>query len=119
MKTPVSFWALDCQKLTGVEMISDVVGLRKLNLNKQLKEYLNRSLEERRALSPPLRSYVSRPWRVRDRLSQRDVAAIVKAFKAGTAKHVLTKRYGINLRSLKKLLREEGVKRKSWNDIQQ
>jgi hypothetical protein len=38
---------------------------------------------------------------------------MVNAFKAGTPKHVLAKRYDMKLRSLKKLLREEGVKRKS------
>jgi hypothetical protein len=42
----------------------------------------------------------------------------VNAFKAGTPKHVLAKRYGMNLRSLKKLLREEGVRRKSrWDQL--
>lgn len=46
------------------------------------------------------------------------MAQIVGSFKAGTAKHVHAERYDINLRSLKKLLREEGVKRWSWNDIQ-
>jgi hypothetical protein len=39
---------------------------------------------------------------------------MVTAFQSGTPKHVLAERYGIALRSLKKLLREEGVKRKSW-----
>ncbi|HEX8995160.1 MAG TPA: hypothetical protein VF812_03935 [Ktedonobacterales bacterium] len=55
---------------------------------------------------------------MRDRLSEYDIADIEQAFKSGAAKHILAKRYGINERSLKKLLREEGVKRKSWNDIQ-
>jgi hypothetical protein len=55
---------------------------------------------------------------VRDRLSEQDISEIVAAFKAGTAKHVLAKRYGIALRSLNRLLREEGVKRKSWRDIE-
>jgi hypothetical protein len=58
-----------------------------------------------------------RRWKIRDRLSDEDIAQIIRAFKAGTAKHVLAKRYDINLRSLKKLLREERVKRKSWRDI--
>ncbi len=43
---------------------------------------------------------------------------MVDAFKAGTPKRVLAKHYDINLRSLKKLLREEGVKRKSrWDRL--
>lgn len=51
-------------------------------------------------------------------MSDQDIADIIQAFTSGTAKHELAKRYGINERSLKKLLREEGVKRRSWNDIQ-
>lgn len=98
-----------------------VVGLRGFKLNAQLTAFLrNKSGEFEQ--SSPTRSTPSyrrrRRWRIRDRLSQQQIAAIVKAFKAGTAKHVLAKRYDINLRSLKKLLREEGVKRKSWNDVQ-
>jgi hypothetical protein len=62
--------------------------------------------------------YRGRRWQVRDRLDAHTIAAIVAAFKAGTAKHVLAKRYGIAERSLKKLLCEEGVKSKSWKDIQ-
>lgn len=93
-----------------------MVGLRELNLNPRLEEYLNRLPEGRRELSEQLHSYTSRPWRVRDRLSQREIAAIVKAFKAGTAKHVLAKRYGIALGSVKKLLRERGVKKRSRDE---
>jgi DNA invertase Pin-like site-specific DNA recombinase len=59
-----------------------------------------------------------RRWKIRDRFSEDEIAQIVKAFKAGTPKHELAKRFGMNLRSLKKLLREEGVKRKSWKDVQ-
>jgi hypothetical protein len=51
-------------------------------------------------------------------LSEQDAVALVTAFWAGTAKHIPAKRYGIALRSLKKRLREEGVKRCSWDDIQ-
>jgi hypothetical protein len=60
-----------------------------------------------------------RRWKIRDRFSDDEIAQLVNAFKAGTPKHVLAKRYDMNLRSLKKLLREEGVKRKSWKDVQQ
>jgi hypothetical protein len=59
-----------------------------------------------------------RRWRIRDRFSDDEIAQMVIAFKAGTPKHLLSKRFGMNLRSLKKLLREEGVKRKSWRDVQ-
>jgi hypothetical protein len=59
-----------------------------------------------------------RRWKIRDRFSKDEIAQIVNAFKAGTPKHVLAKRYDMNLRSLKTLLREEGARRKSWKAIQ-
>ena len=97
------------------------MGLSELNLNAQLV----RVLREGPASVPSTslnHSHVSRQrhrrWKIRDRFSDDEIAQMVKAFKAGTPKHVLAKRYGMNLRSLKKLLREEGVKRKSWRDIQ-
>jgi hypothetical protein len=52
-------------------------------------------------------------------LREQDIAELVAAFKAGTAKHILAKRYSITERSLKRLLREEGVKRRSRLDIQE
>jgi hypothetical protein len=83
-------------------------------LNAQLAHYL-----EKHPYAPiPTHATTSLPsyhrplWRVRDRLSAQDIADIIRAFKSGTAKHILAKRYGINERSLKKLLREEGVRRK-------
>jgi hypothetical protein len=42
---------------------------------------------------------------------------LVLAFQTGIATKELAKRYGINVRSVRKLLREEGVKRKSWKDV--
>jgi hypothetical protein len=51
--------------------------------------------------------------RVRERLSEHTIADLVAAFKAGVPKQVLADRYGINLKSVKQLLREEGVKKRS------
>lgn len=99
-----------------------MVGLRQLRLNSQLLRYLreDRTADEQPQIhSPsPLSYHRHRRWWIRNRLSEDDMAQIVGSFKAGTAKHVHAERYDINLRSLKKLLREEGVKRWSWNDIQ-
>src|SRR5579859_4712890 len=98
-----------------------MVELRQLQLNAQLLRYIQ---EDRKAgaqslaLSPSALSYHRhRRWRLWNRLSEEDIAEIVQAFKAGTVKHILAERYNINLRSLKRLLREKGVKRKSWKDI--
>lgn len=41
---------------------------------------------------------------------------IVIDFMAGMAKHKLAERYDINIKSVKKLLRERGIKPKSWWD---
>jgi hypothetical protein len=37
-----------------------------------------------------------------------EIDELVTAFKTGVAKHVLAERYGINIKSVKKLLRERG-----------
>jgi hypothetical protein len=97
------------------------VGLSELNLNAQLVHVLREGPAS--VLSTPLNpadvSYQRhRRWKIRNRFSDDEITQMVKAFKAGTPKHVLAKRCGMNLRSLKKLLQEEGVKRKSWRDIQ-
>jgi len=97
------------------------VGLSELNLNAQLV----RVLREGSAAVPPAPlnpSDVSYPrhrrWRIRYRFSDDEIAQMAGAFKAGAPKLVLAERYGMNLRSLKKLLREEGVKRRSqWDRL--
>lgn len=98
-----------------------MVGLSGINENAQLV----RVLREGPAAVPPAPRNPSdvscqrhRRWKIRDRFSDDESAQMVGASKGGTPKHVLAKRYGMNLSSLKKLLREEGVKRKSWRDIQ-
>jgi hypothetical protein len=98
-----------------------MVGVTGFKLNQRLARYVrNNPIEHEQPAKPEptLPSYHAPRWRVRDRLSEQDIAETVQAFKAGTAKHILAKRYGIALRSLKRLLREEGAKRKSRRDIQ-
>ena len=97
-----------------------MVGVTRFKLNAQLARYLRKHPEERAAApsAPPAPPSYQSPhrWRLRDRLSEQDIADLIAAFKAGTPKHILAKRYGVNKRSLKKLLREEGVKRRSrWD----
>ena len=95
------------------------MGLTRFKLNAQLARYLQECPPAPEpAPDPSLPSYHASPWRVRDRLSDQDIAHLIAAFKAGTPKHELAKRYGIALRTLKKLLRAHGVKRTSRWDIQ-
>jgi hypothetical protein len=92
-----------------------------------LNEELARYLRERPAPTEPIELLPSSElpvtschaprWRVRDRLSESDVAALIALFKAGTPKHVLAERYGIGIKSVKALLREHGVGRRSRRDI--
>ncbi|MCA1604023.1 MAG: hypothetical protein LC775_00720 [Acidobacteria bacterium] len=49
--------------------------------------------------------------RLRDRLSEQDLSAIVESFRSGTPAHVLAKRYGVGETSVKALLRQRGVRR--------
>lgn len=58
-------------------------------------------------------AYHSPKRRIRERLSVEEIAAIVKAFETGTPKWRLAQQYGIGTKSVKKLLREEGVRKRS------
>jgi len=61
-------------------------------------------------------SYRTKLYRLHDRLSEQEIDMLVIDFMAGTAKQTLAERYGINIKSVKKLLRERGVRRKSrWD----
>lgn len=47
-------------------------------------------------------------WRLRDRLSERDVVRLVMASKTGIATKEIADRYSINVKSARKLLRQRG-----------
>jgi len=93
----------------------------RFKLNEQLARYLRDHPNAAKLEANYTPAAYRRPRNVfvRDRLSERDIAALVAAFKASVPKHVLAKRYGIGLKSVKKLLHEEGVKRRLRHDIQQ
>jgi len=93
----------------------------RFNLNPQLVRFIDDWSNGRlpRMSGAPAASYHAPKWRVSERLSVNDVAELIAAFKAGTAKWKLAKRYGINEKSVKKLLRERGVKRGSRYDVRQ
>jgi hypothetical protein len=100
-----------------------LVGVMQFRLNEQLARYLReRDTQAESACVAPVSttrvsSYHAPTWRVRDRLSQEDLDQLVAAFKAGTPKHVLAERYGIGIKSVKGLLRERGVRRRSKWDM--
>jgi transcriptional regulator of aromatic amino acid metabolism len=50
-------------------------------------------------------------WRLVDRLSEQEVAALLDTYRAGTPSRVLAVRYSISPTSVKRLLREHGVRR--------
>lgn len=61
-------------------------------------------------------AYRATPKRLHDRLSAQKIDELVTAFRTGVAKHILAEHHGINIKSVKKILRERGVKRKSrWD----
>ncbi|MGH8542045.1 MAG: resolvase [Gammaproteobacteria bacterium] len=51
-------------------------------------------------------------WRVFDRLTKQDVAALLDAYRTGTPSRVLAARYGIGTTTVKRLLREHEVRRR-------
>jgi DNA-binding CsgD family transcriptional regulator len=56
--------------------------------------------------------YRATKWRLRDRLTEKDIIRLTMAFKTGIATKDLAERYGINVKSVRKLLRKHGVKRR-------
>jgi hypothetical protein len=53
-----------------------------------------------------------RSWHVRERLSSADIDQLVESFEAGSTILELVARYGIGQTSVKRLLRERGVRRR-------
>ena len=66
------------------------------------------------ALTSPVRTRrptATRPWSLRDRLTERDIARLITAYREGTAAASLATDYTLSLRSVKRLLRTAGVRR--------
>jgi DNA invertase Pin-like site-specific DNA recombinase len=64
--------------------------------------------DQRNAPGVPARP---RSWSLRDRLSAQDVQELVDLFMAGISKAQLATKFGISLTSVKRLLRQQGVRR--------
>jgi hypothetical protein len=56
----------------------------------------------------PRLSGSDRVWRLKDRLSEQDMDAVVRAYQAGEPITYIARRYGINHWSVAKLVRERG-----------
>lgn len=95
-----------------------MVHLRGHKLNSDLLEWLKTHpyLENEDYYRTKSVAYRATATKLKDRLSDEKIDELVTAFQTGVAKHALAERYGINIKSVKKLLRERGVKRKSrWD----
>jgi hypothetical protein len=73
-------------------------------LNSQLVEYLrehphlkNRQIRRKRSVV-----YRATKWRLRDRLTERDIVRLIMAFKTGIVTKALAERYDINVKSVRK-----------------
>lgn len=52
------------------------------------------------------------PWRISDRFAAHDLDALADAYRSGMTSAALAKRYGMGLTSVKRLLRERGVRKR-------
>jgi transposase len=50
-------------------------------------------------------------WRVSDRLSETDLCSLVSGYRAGTTARELAEQFNISKSSVKRLLREQGIRR--------
>jgi site-specific DNA recombinase len=76
--------------------------------NSELIEWLRAHPYLKNRQYRPKRTVVYRAtkWRLRDRLTERDVVRLIMASKTGIATKELAERYGINVKSVRKVLRE-------------
>jgi hypothetical protein len=68
------------------------------------------------ALTSPVRASGSsgqRPWSLRERLKERDIAELITAYRNGTTAASLAATHGVSLKSVKRLLHTAGVRRTS------
>ncbi|MGH3806354.1 MAG: hypothetical protein ACRDRU_06915 [Pseudonocardiaceae bacterium] len=57
------------------------------------------------------RPSTKRPWSLRDRLDERDIAGLITTYRDGATAASLTTTHGANLSSVKRLLHNAGVRR--------
>jgi hypothetical protein len=65
-------------------------------------------------LTSPVRATrprTQRPWSLRERLDERDVAELITAYRNGATAVSLATTHGVSLRSVKRLLRSADVRR--------
>jgi 2,4-dienoyl-CoA reductase-like NADH-dependent reductase (Old Yellow Enzyme family) len=69
-----------------------------------------------KALTSPVRASGSsgqRPWSLRERLNERDIAELITAYRDGATAASLAATHGVSLKSIKRLLHTAGVRRTS------
>ncbi|PZS28300.1 MAG: hypothetical protein DLM61_15145 [Pseudonocardiales bacterium] len=59
------------------------------------------------------RPSAKRPWSLRDRLDERDIANLITAYRQGSTAASLAAAHGLSLKSVKRLLHTAGVRRTS------
>lgn len=52
------------------------------------------------------------PWRISDRFAAHDIDVLIAAYRSGQTAPALAKRYDIGLTSVKRLLRDRGVRKR-------
>jgi DNA-directed RNA polymerase specialized sigma24 family protein len=61
---------------------------------------------------------VVRSRRLRDRFSSEDLQSMIDLYQSGTTARQVAERFGISLRSVKRLLHQHGVRRARWRQGQ-
>lgn len=98
-----------------------LVGVIRFKLNKELSSFIaDHTVGGKLVLREHPKPLYGRTWKrpIGYRLNESDIDALIAAFKAGTARRVLAKRYSISMWTVKQILREHGVKKRNRYDIQ-
>jgi hypothetical protein len=59
----------------------------------------------------PQRLSAERPWSLRERLDERDIADLITAYRDGATAASLAAAHGVSLKSVKRLLHAAGIRR--------
>jgi site-specific DNA recombinase len=98
--------------------LQHLVHLMRHNSNSELVEWLRKHphLKSRSSKGRLPVVYRATKWRIRDRLTEKDIVRLIMAFKTGMVTMALAERYGMNVKSVRKVVREHGVDgRPKWN----
>jgi hypothetical protein len=81
------------------------------DLARAVEQLCGGGVDERGGVCSVRSEYAARVWRVRDRLSEANIGSLISHYQTGATARELAEHFNIGITSVKRLLREYGVRR--------